>query len=244
VAAIKHLFQPPDAEQRRWFADRVAKMKAFADQKGLLIQAWSAFGMDAAVWVVGTQGAVMMALDAPEAFAQLIDLIAQTDYARTELAATTDGVDVVCQRGWYSSTDFWSPQLFDEYVFGHLAEPAALVHRHGKKFAYTVTTGVERLGPRIADAGVDLLYFVDPVMDRISVEKAKALFGDRMAVAGGTNALSLASGDPARIRREVRRAIEVLGPTNRFVLQPTDAIFPDTPWEGVELLIKSWQEYC
>jgi uroporphyrinogen-III decarboxylase len=242
VPAIRHLFLPPDAEQRRWFADRVAKMKAFADQKGLLIQAWSAFGMDAAVWVTGTQGAVMMALDAPEAFAQLIDLIAQTDYARTELAATTDGVDVVCQRGWYSSTDFWSPQLFDEYVFGHLAELAALVHRHGKKFAYTVTTGVERLGPRIADAGVDLLYFVDPVMDRISVEKAKALFGDRMAMAGGTNALSLASADPVRIRREVRQAIEVLGPTNRFVLQPTDAIFPDTPWEGVELLIEAWRE--
>ena len=31
-----------------------------------------------------------------------------------------------------------------------------------------------------ADAGVDVLYFVDPVLDRISLEKAKELFGDRM----------------------------------------------------------------
>ena len=53
----------------------------------------------------------MMAMDAPEAFGQLIDMIAETDYARTELAAATDGVDMVCQRGWYSSTDFWSPRL-------------------------------------------------------------------------------------------------------------------------------------
>jgi uroporphyrinogen-III decarboxylase len=243
VPAIKHLFAPPDVEQRRWFAERVAKMKVFSEEKGLLVQAWSAFGMDAAVWVAGAQGAVMMAVDAPDAFAQLIDLIAETDYARTEMAASSDGVDVVCQRGWYSSTDFWSPQHFDEYVYPHLAELVALTHRHGKKFAYTVTTGVERLGPRIADAGVDLLYFVDPVMDRISVEKAKALFGERMAMAGGTNALSLASGDPKRIRQEVRRAIELLGPTNRFILQPVDALFPDTPWEGLELLIESWQQY-
>ena len=125
VAAIKHCSCRPTPKQRQWFADRMAKMKAFADQKGLFTQAWSAFGIDAAVWLTGTQGAVMMAMDAPEAFGQLIDLIGETDYARTELAAATDGVDMVCQRGWYSSTDFWSPRLFDTYVYPHLAELTA-----------------------------------------------------------------------------------------------------------------------
>ncbi len=242
VPAIKHLFMPPDARQCRWFADRVAKMKAFADAKGLLTQAWSGFGIDAAVWIMGTQGSVMMAMDAPQAFGQLIDTIAETDYARTELAARTEGIDLVCQRGWYSSTDFWSPRLFDRYVYPHLAELAAVAHRHGKKFGYVMTTGVERLGPRLADAGVDVLYFVDPMLDRISLEKARELFGDRMTMVGGMNALSLASGDPRRIREDVRHAIEVLGPTNRFILHPLDAIFPDTPWEGVEQMIEAWKE--
>ena len=242
VAAIQHLFMPPDARQRRWFADRITKMKAFADETGLLTQAWSGFGIDAAVWLMGTQGAVMMAMDAPAAFGQLIDTIAETDYARTELAASTDGVDLVCQRGWYSLTDFWSPRLFDRYVYPHLAELAAAAHRHGKKFGYVMTTGVERLGSRLADAGVDVLYFVDPVLDRISLEKARELFGDRMTMVGGLNALGLASGDPQRIREDVRRAIEVLGPTNRFILHPLDAIFPDTPWEGVEQMIEAWKE--
>ncbi len=243
VPIIKHLFAPPDDRQRRWFAERMAKMKAFADEKGLFTQAWTAFGMDAAVWLTGAEGAVMMAIDAPEAFRQLMDTIAQTDYARSELAATTDGVDMVCQRGWYSSTDFWSPSLFDEYVYPYVAELAALVHKHGKKFGYTVTTGVEKLGPKLADAGVDLLFFVDPVLDGLSPEKAKELFEGRITMAGGTNALSLASGDPKRIGDEVRRAIDVLGPTNRFILQPTDAIFPDTPQEGVMQMIEAWKQY-
>ena len=242
VPPIKHLFMPPDAEQRRWFAGRMAKMKAFADQKGLFTQAWSAFGIDAAVWLTGTQGAVMMSMDAPEAFGHLIDIIAETDYARTELAVSTNGVDMVCQRGWYSSTDFWSPGLFDKYVYPHLAELTALTHRHGKKFGYVMTTGVERLGPRLADAGVDVLYFVDPVLDRVPLEKAKELFGDRITMVGGTNSLSLASGDPKRIRDEVRRAIDILGPTNRFILHPVDGIFPDTPWEGVEQMIEAWKQ--
>ncbi len=256
VPMIKHLYAALNSEAKSWFAERMAKVKRFADEKGVLVQAWSAFGMDAVVWLTGTEAAIMMAIDTPQAFKQLMEIIAKTDYARTELAAMTDGVDMVVERGWYSSTDFWSPSLFDKYVYPHVAKLAALAHKHGKKFAYVMTTGVEALGPKLADAGVDVLYFIDPVQDKISLEKVKELLGARrgslggaksrqarIAVAGGTNALSLASGDPARIRSEVKRAIEILGPTNRFILHPVDALFPDTPWQGVEQMIEAWKEY-
>ena len=194
----------------------------------------AAFGIDAAVWFAGAQGAVMLAIDAPEAFAQLIDAIAQTDYARTELAAATDGVDMVCQRGWYSSTDFWSPRLFDAYVYPHLAELTAPAHPHGKKFGYVMTRR-ERPGPRLADAGVDALYFVDPIWTASPLEKAKELFGDRMTMVGGSNALSLASGDPKRIRDEVRRAIDVRArPTASSSTRwtPSSQTLPGKAWSG------------
>lgn len=242
VAAIRHLFAPPDAVARQWFAGRVAQMKSVADAEGFPIQAWSAFGMDAAVWLTGTEGAIMLAMDAPEAFRELIEIIAATDYARTELAVQTPGVDIVCQRGWYSSLDFWSPALFEEYVVPHLRDLASLAHRHGRKFGYVMTTGVEQLGPRLADAGVDLLYFVDPLQDRFPLKKARELLGGRMTLVGGINTLSLASGDRDRIRREVHRAIEILAPTHRFILHPVDALFPDTPWSGVEMMIEAWKE--
>ena len=243
VSVIKHLFAPPNDEDSRWFADRMSKVRAFAREKGLLTQAWTAFGMDAAVWFTGTQGAIMMALDYPDAFAELIETIAETDRARTELAANTDGVDMVCQRGWYSSTDFWSPVLFDRYVYPHVADMASIAHKYGKKFAYVMTTGVAKLGPRLADAGVDLLYFVDPDLDEITLEEARDLFGTRMTVAGGMNSRCLACGDPQEISRNVQQALEVLGPTNRFILHPTDAIFPDTPFEGVEQMIAAWKKF-
>lgn len=243
VPAIRHLYTPPDEAQRAWFADRMTRMKAFADEEGFFTQAWTAFGMDAVVWLVGAENAIMMALDAPDAFGQLVDLIGETDYARTELAAANDAVDMVCLRGWYSSTDLWSPSLFDQYVFPKVKELADLAHRYGKKFAYVMTTGVEKLGPRLADAGTDLLYFVDPVQDGITPETARDLLSERMTLVGGVNALTLASGDSDKIRSEVRHAMEVLGPTNRFILHPIDAIFPDTPWEGLETMIEAWKEY-
>jgi hypothetical protein len=250
VQAVRYLYTGPDKSAKAWFADRMRQVKAFADVHGAPVQAWSAFGMDGVVWLTGVQNAVLMAVDAPEAFKELVEIVFQADYARTALALQTPGVDLVVQRGWYSSTDFWSPRLFDRFVFPYLKELAALAHQHGKKIAYVMTTGVEKLGLRLAEAGVDLLYFVDPVQDRLSLEWARDNLANRMTLAGGTNALSLASGDrlsasPSandRIRQEVLHAIETLGPTRRFILHPLDAIFPDTPWEGMEALIEAWKE--
>jgi hypothetical protein len=240
VPVIEHLYAGPDTEARNWFTARMKEVKAFADAKGVLVQAWSAFGMDAVVWFTGTEGAIMLAMDDPTAFGRLVDIVAETDYRRTELAAKTPGVDMVCQRGWYSSTDFWSPDLFNQFVFPHIKKLADLAHRHNKKFGYVMTTGVEILGSRLADAGVDVLYFADPVQDRLPLEKAKELAG-RMTLVGGTNALSLGANNPERIRNEVQLGIKTLGPTKRFILHPVDAIFPDTPWEGVEQLIQAWR---
>lgn len=243
VAKLAYLYRPPDAAARQWFTDRSAKVRAFAEREQAPVQAWSAFGMDAVVWFCGTEGAVMLAMDEPKAFRQLLDLITETDLARVELAAATPGIDLVCERGWYSSTDFLSPALFDEYMFPHIRQLAAAAHRHGKKFGYVMTTGVETLGTRLADAGVDLLYFVDPFQDRITLESARDRLADRLTLVGGLNSTTLARSQPDQIREQVRRALEILGPTNRFILHPVDAIFPDTPWASVETVIQAWQEF-
>ena len=246
VVKIRHLYRAPDEPAASWFRGRMSALRSAAEDLQVPVQAWSAFGMDAAVWLTGTEKAILMAMDHPRAFGELMDILAEADLGRTELAAATEGVDLVVQRGWYSSIDFWSPGLFEAYVYPHVAELAAAAHRHGKKFAYVMTTGVEVLGPRLADAGVDVLYFVDPgdpIGGGLSLPRVKELLGSRMTLVGGISSLSLASRDPQRIEREVAEAVETLAPTGRFVLHPVDAVFPDTPWEGVQMLIEAWRKY-
>ena len=63
-----------------------------------------------------------------------------------------------------------------------------------------------------------------------------------MTVAGGISCLSL-NEDREQIRSKVKDAIEILGPTNRFILHPVDSLFPDTKWEGVEAMIEAWKEF-
>jgi uroporphyrinogen-III decarboxylase len=242
VEKAKYIFLPPNEEQKEWFQSRMESVKNFANEKGVMVQAWSAFGMDAAIWMAGVDNAVSMSMMDPDSFHKLMDQIAETDYARTELAVKNPGVDMVCQRGWYSSTDFWSPELFDEFIYPHLCHLTKLAHDHNKKFAYTMSTGVATLGPRLADAGVDLVYFIDPLMDSITLQKAAELFGNRMTVVGGISCLSL-NESKETIRKKVKEAIDILGPTNRFILHPVDSLFPDTKWEGVEALIEAWKEF-
>lgn len=243
VAKVRHLYAAPDAQAQGWFAHRMAQIQSFAWDHGVPVQAWAAFGMDAAVWLAGAEGALMMALDEPEAFAELMDIITEADAARVELAASHPGVDMVVQRGWYGATDFWSPRLLDRFLFPRVRELASRAHRRGKRYGYAITTGVDLLGPRLAEAGVDVLCFVDPVQDRLPLERARELAASGMTVVGGANSVTLASGATERVREEVRHALEVLGPTHRFILHPVDALFPDTPWESVEALIAAWQEY-
>ncbi|MDD5483697.1 MAG: uroporphyrinogen decarboxylase family protein [Kiritimatiellae bacterium] len=242
AAKIKWLFQGPDKSQQAWFEERMRKAAGFAGERGVMAQAWSAFGMDAAVWFAGAEGAIMLCMEHPDAFAELLGAIHAADKARTALALQYP-VDMVCQRGWYSSTDFWSPSIFKKYLKPHIAELAGMAHKAGKKFGYVMTTGVMTLGVELMDAGVDLLYYVDPVQDHADLAKAKEMFGGKMAVAGGVNSgVTLATGTPAQVRAEVKTALDIFGKDGGFVLSPVDALFPDTPWNNVETMIAAWKQ--
>ena len=173
VAVVKHLYAPPDAAARDWFASRMASVGEFANREGVAVRAWSAFGMDAVVWMMGAENAILMAVDDPAAFTRLLDTVAETEYARIELAAKHPDVDIIAQRGWYSSTDFWSPAMFDRFVAPHLRRFTELAHSHGKAYMYTLETGTLLLGPKAAVAGVDVLYGVDPVLDKLTLERAR-----------------------------------------------------------------------
>jgi len=246
VGRLSFCYRPPDAAARSLFAQRMSAVKEFRDRERIPVQAWAGFGMDAVVWFCGTEGAIMLALDHPREFQELFDGITETDRARVALAARHPGVDLIVERGWYSSTNFWSPALFDQFVMPHVRALATAAHGQGKRFAYVMTTGVETLGPRLAEAGVDVLYFVDPidpVQKGLSMERIRDMLSGSMTLVGGISSITLSGRDYPAIDRDVKHALDVLGPTGRFILHPVDALFPDTPWESVERLIDAWKRW-
>ncbi|MHB0876059.1 MAG: uroporphyrinogen decarboxylase family protein [Anaerolineae bacterium] len=240
---LRYLLQGPTEAQTQALHERMALVRPFAADRGVLVQAWTAFGMDGLIWLMGVERAVLAALQEPEFFADAVTLMADADCKRTEAALAVGGIDMVVQRGWYSSTDFWSPALFRRFVLPHLKRLADTAHQAGARFGYVMTTGLMEMMDALAEAGIDLLYFVDPVQDRVDLRLAKERLAGRFALAGGLNSgVTLTSGSEADVRLAVQEALTTLGPSG-FVLSPVDALFPDTPWANVAAMIDAWKEF-
>ena len=241
IEGIQYLYASPDRNVFQWTDKRLSHITDFVTKYNVPVQSWSAFGMDAVVWLMGIENAVFLAVDDPESFRKLTNIIFNTDYARTELACKYDAIDIIVQRGWYSSTDFWSPNIFKNFVIPYVKELANLSHKNGKKFAYTMTTGLSVLGKELIKAGVDIIYFIDPYQDNITLEDALKIFDSEVSLVGGINSIMLNKKDKNTIKESVKKAIKILDKTNRFILHPVDALFPDTPWEGLEIVINEWK---
>lgn len=241
---IRYLLQDPTKEQLAIYRKRMEKVKRFAAKRGVLVQGWSAFGMDGIIWLAGVEGAIVTALQDPAFFQEFVDTMYEFDRRRTKVMLDVGGVDMIVQRGWYSSTDFWSPALFRQFVLPHLKDLVSLAHQKGACFAYVMTTGLIPMLEMLKEADIDLLYFVDPVQDNVNLELLKQKLDGRFALAGGVNSsITLKKGSPKQIRRAVQNVIKILGPEG-FILSPVDALFPDTPWESVKVIIESWKKVC
>lgn len=244
VKFIPWLYSGPNPAQKLLLSQRMRQIGPFARERGIMVQAWAAFGVDAAVWFCGAEGAVMLCLEHPDEFDALLTAIQQADKARVAAALEYPEIDLICMRGWYSSTDFWSPAIFKTYFKPRIAELAAMAHARKKLFAYVMTTGVLTLASELIEAGVDLLYYVDPVQDHLDLAEAKRRFGGRLAVSGGINSsVTLGKGTAGEINQAVQTALSVYGREGGFILSPVDALFPDTPWSSVQTMIAAWKEY-
>ena len=241
---LRYLLQNPTSERLAKYKERMDQVKRFATEQGVLVQGWSAFGMDGIIWLSGVEGAVIAASQNPAFFQEFVEVMFEFDKRRTEIMLDIGSIDMIVQRGWYSSTDFWSPALFGRFVLPHLKNLVSMVHQAGLLFAYVMTTGLMPMLELLKEADIDLLYFVDPVQDKVDLKLLKKQLGGQFALAGGVNsALTLKKGSPEEIYEAVYTAVEILGP-HGFILSPVDSLFPDTPRESVEIMIESWKKVC
>ena len=119
---------------------------------------------------------------------------------------------------------------------------AKVAHQHHKLFGYVMTTGIDKLGKRLVDSGVDVLYFLDPHKDNITLERALEWLGDQTTLVGGVSSITL-NAPVSEVKNNTAKAMDILGKTNRFILHPVNSIYPDTSWEGLNTMIEEWRKY-
>lgn len=241
---LKYLLYPPSDEAITRFRTEAEALARHAEELGILLEGNGSSGTDAVTWLCGVEGMVFMAMDRPEMFHALLDIIHEWDKRNVELVLDTP-VDLVNRRGWYEGTAFWSPALYREFFQPRFKELTDAVHQAERLMGYKLSTGFMPLLDTFVEIGYDAHYYIDPVMGGADVDfcKIQSIFENKVAVIGGVNsAVTLESGSREEIRQAVFDAIEILGPGGGLILTPVDCISASTPWKSIEILIEAWKE--
>jgi uroporphyrinogen-III decarboxylase len=243
---LRYLLYTPTNDELADLREACLHRSQQAQALGVLHVGHGSSGTDAAVWLCGVNGLLDMALDQPELFEGLLDIIHAWDRRYVELLLDTP-VDFIMRRGFYEGTSFWSPALFRRHFAPRIKELADLIHQADRLMGYTMSVGVMPLLDELATLGYDAHCLLDPLpnSEPIDLAAVKAAFAGNVAVIGAINEpITLEYGTPDDIRREVHNAVRLLGPGGGLALTPAECIFASTPWSSLQTLIEAWREVC
>lgn len=240
--ALSVLFAKPNGLRLERFLREAERVGEFAEVNGVLVEGWGPMGGDGAVWLCGVEKTIKWAFEEPKLMDRLLKIVMEWDLQSIALLSRAKCVDLIIHRGWYENAHFWPPRLYKKFIAPMLKREAEEAHRRGLKFGYIVTKGIMPILDDIVDCGVDLLLGVDPVQDHVDLRTVKEKLNGRMCIWGGVNSAVTLRTSGEIIGNAVREAFEKLAPGGGFILGAVDAIFKDTPPQGLKAFIDAWRK--
>jgi hypothetical protein len=239
LATLPYLFPRINPADDARLREQMAAARALTEEFAVPLTLYMSAGMDWLTWLFPPEEAVLRVMDDPACMQALLTEINAAYEARLQTALAL-GADGVIRRGWYESTDFWTPTLFAEMAAPALARQIAQVHKAGAAFLYLMDTGIMPLLPALAALPFDTLVGADPAcsgQDMAAIRRAlpgKAFWG------GISGPLHLGMGTPADVERAVEDAFTACGGPG-FILGLAVGIRHNWPWENLEALDRTWR---
>ena len=250
LPALEYVLRPPRAEDLATFRAQARTAREFCDRAGLLLAGAAPGVGDPLMWLSGIEPVLLAAMDEPAFLEAYVTLVARWNLRIVEILLEA-GVDVVVRRGWYESTDLWSPSLYRRFLLAPLQDEVRLAHQAGAKLSYVMNTGAMPLLPALVETGIDVLSNIDPQAPGTSLVAMKRQVGERLCLCGGVNNTHvLEQGTEADVERAVRQAIEALAPGSGFILAPGDSVGyvegtdADLVLRNVEAMVVAWRRAC
>jgi uroporphyrinogen-III decarboxylase len=245
LPALRCLLTPPTDDEITEFRQTSQRAKETASRLELMtIGEWGGL-FDIACWLCGMEELVYAALEQPDFVEELLAIIGEWNRVREEIILDV-GVDLFIRRGWYETTDFWSPALYERFILPDLKANVSRCHQAGARLAVISTSSFTPLLDNYIDAGIDVLIGADPVQDvRADLPLTKETLAGKVAIWGGVNGfVTVETGTPDDVRHAVAQAMQILSPGGGFVLSPVDNVVDDSPATrtNVHTFIEAWKE--
>jgi hypothetical protein len=239
LAALPYLFPRHNPADEVAMAAAHAPARALADEFAVPLVGYLPDGLDWLIWLFPAQEAVLRAALEPDFIRTLLASINAAYQQRLGLLLEL-GVDAVLRRGWYESTDFWSPSLYTQFAKPPLLAEVAATHQAGIPFIYQMDSGIMPLLDELASVPFDCLLGADPATSQQDSHTIRERLPGKALWGGLSGPLQLGMGTPADTEAAVARAFVVCG--NRgFVLGPGVGIRHQWPWENIAACDRAWR---
>jgi len=221
---LPYILSPPAGKDLDHFHQNAKKARAFCDEHQIFLSGYSPGVGDSIIHLSGVEPALMAAMENPAFLKRYVEIVSHWSLKRTEIMLEA-GVDLIVRRGWYESTDFWSPALYREFLFEPLRKEVELTHQAGAKFTYVMNSGAMPLLGFFSELGFDIYSNIDPLTPGTDLARIKSTIGAKIALCGGVNNnLVIERGTEAEVEAAVAEAIRTLSPNSGFILAPGDCL--------------------
>ena len=135
-----------------------------------------------------------------------------------------------------------SPELFDRFVMPHFARFTEQAHRYGLPVLLHSCGSIERIIPRLIDAGVDALHPIQALAANMDAETLSRKYNGKIVFVGGVDTQRLLPfGTPRQVRDEVRRLRDLFG--ENYVVSPShESILPGVSPENLMAMAEAAAE--
>ena len=191
--------------------------------------------MDTYTTLRGREQAMMDLCDRPDFVAAVIDMLVETAIRQTERLLTT-GIDGLKIGDAAASASLISPQHFEKFCLPAYQKFCRHFESHDVLIYMHVCGNSDPILEMLADTGVHTVEPLDP-LGGVSVADAKRRIGDRVALMGGLNTLTLAFGTPDKVRAEAIQKCREGGP-HGYVLAAGDMVPPTTSLDNLRAMVQ------
>ena len=135
-----------------------------------------------------------------------------------------------------------SPEHFDRFVMPYFREFTDQAHRHGYHVVLHSCGAIDRVIPRLIDAGVEILHPIQAMAKNMEAENLAKKYNGKIVFMGGVDTQRiLPFGTPDEVRSEVRRLKDLFGPN--FIISPShESILPNVSPENIVAMAETAAE--
>lgn len=203
-------------------------------------------GCDAMSWLSGYEQVMILSISNPSLIERYARIIHEWNMRQIEVYLDVTEAELIVRRGWYETTEFWTPAAFTRIIAPTLKREADIVHQAGRYFGYIITSAFLPLLDDILAAGVDVLIGLDPSEGKgthLPAIKERVRRAGRALWGGVSGAITVEMGSEADTENAVSAALETLGGGGGFILSPVDNVREntDTARRNTRRFIEAWK---